>query len=208
MASSAEAMDLQMMTAIRTLLALDLTREAALQRVLVEGAEARLIRSALMIAPRADWRLPLRNAASIRRLEWMSACPPPRQRPHLSRLPRSSESASRVIVSATPETANAVMALARAADVPAVEIGVVGGDRIRLLIDGRRVIDETVADAEWIWATAIESRSTQPSYRVTRTVRGLTAPSQAQAVRRRLLSAAEVTALHLIRFHVPVARRP
>jgi hypothetical protein len=41
--------------------------------------------------------------------------------------------------------------------VPAVQIGTVKGDRIRLSITGRTVVDESLHDAERIWSTAIGS---------------------------------------------------
>ena len=60
------------------------------------------------------------------------------------------------MVSVTPDRANELLALAKREGVPAAAIGRVGGDRIRVSIDGRGVIDEPVADAERIWAAAIE----------------------------------------------------
>jgi len=50
-----------------------------------------------------------------------------------------------------------LLSMARAAGVPARQIGRVGGDRIRISIDGRRVLDESAASAEGIWATSIEA---------------------------------------------------
>ena len=46
-------------------------------------------------------------------------------------------------------------ALATEGDVPVAVIGRVGGSRIRLAIAGHEVIDEPLADAERIWASAI-----------------------------------------------------
>jgi general stress protein 26 len=40
--------------------------------------------------------------------------------------------------------------------VPARRIGVVGGDRIRVAVDGRLVLDESRAEAEPMWAPAVE----------------------------------------------------
>jgi phosphoribosylformylglycinamidine synthase len=68
------------------------------------------------------------------------------------------ESASRIVVSASPERAEAVLAEAAAAGVTAVEIGTTGGDRIQISVDDTRVIDCTVAAAEGAWATAIEKK--------------------------------------------------
>jgi hypothetical protein len=39
---------------------------------------------------------------------------------------------------------------------PARRIGVVTGTRVQILIDGRDVIDDPVADVEGTWSTAIE----------------------------------------------------
>ncbi|HET9705724.1 MAG TPA: phosphoribosylformylglycinamidine synthase subunit PurL [Vicinamibacterales bacterium] len=68
------------------------------------------------------------------------------------------ESASRIVVSAPRENVDAVLAAAAAADVPAVEIGTTGGDRIQISVDGTTVIDTRVAAAEDAWATAIEKK--------------------------------------------------
>jgi phosphoribosylformylglycinamidine synthase subunit PurL len=67
------------------------------------------------------------------------------------------ESASRAVVSVSPEHVDRVLAMAAATKLPAVRIGVVGGDRIRVSIDGVRVLDESIAAAESIWSTAIEN---------------------------------------------------
>jgi phosphoribosylformylglycinamidine synthase len=68
------------------------------------------------------------------------------------------ESASRIVVSAARERVDAVLAAAAAAEVPAVEIGTTGGDRIQISVDNTRVIDCMVAAAEDAWATAIEKK--------------------------------------------------
>jgi len=68
------------------------------------------------------------------------------------------ESASRIVVSTREETLPALMAAALAAGVPAVVMGKTGGDRVRLLVDGRLVVDRPVRDAEQAWATSIEKR--------------------------------------------------
>jgi len=61
------------------------------------------------------------------------------------------------VVSVRPENADRLSGLARDAGVPALQIGVVGGSRIRIKIAGRTVIDELVADAEQVWSDAIGS---------------------------------------------------
>jgi phosphoribosylformylglycinamidine synthase len=47
--------------------------------------------------------------------------------------------------------------MAAAANVPAAQIGIVGGDRIRISVAGERVLDEPLAAMELIWSTAIEA---------------------------------------------------
>ena len=68
------------------------------------------------------------------------------------------ESASRIVVSCASTHLDAVMTAAKELEVTAREIGRVGGDSIRLSVNGQRAVDTTVADAERAWATAIESR--------------------------------------------------
>jgi phosphoribosylformylglycinamidine synthase II len=68
------------------------------------------------------------------------------------------ESASRIVVSVASRHLDSVMSAAKEADVPAREIGRVGGDRIRLSVNGVAAIDASVAHAEMAWATAIEKR--------------------------------------------------
>jgi len=68
------------------------------------------------------------------------------------------ESASRIIVSVIDQHLDAVMAAAKAAAVPAAEIGRTGGDRIRLSVNGQLAVDSAVATAEQAWATAIEKK--------------------------------------------------
>ena len=66
------------------------------------------------------------------------------------------ESASRVLVSAAPERAHEILGRAAAAGVPAAVIGRVGGNHIRISVDGRVVLDEALALAEQVWSTAID----------------------------------------------------
>ncbi|MDR1990233.1 MAG: phosphoribosylformylglycinamidine synthase II, partial [Acidobacteriaceae bacterium] len=66
------------------------------------------------------------------------------------------ESASRIVVSVSPDRVTEVLQRAAAAGVPASVIGEVGGNRIRCAVGGRTVIDIAVSDAERIWSQAIE----------------------------------------------------
>jgi phosphoribosylformylglycinamidine synthase len=66
------------------------------------------------------------------------------------------ESASRAVVSVSPEHVDRLLAMAAAVDLPAAPIGFVNGDRIRMSVNGERVLDESLAASELIWSTAIE----------------------------------------------------
>ena len=135
---------------------LDLAREESLQRVLIEGAAAGIIRSAhdcaeggfaITLAESCfdsglGVEVDLRSVAAIS--GWRDVAT------------LFAESASRVVVSVSPEHVDRVLAMAAAVNLPAARIGVVGGDRIRVSVDGERVLDEPLAAAERIWSTAIE----------------------------------------------------
>ena len=68
------------------------------------------------------------------------------------------ESASRIVVSASGERLEAVLAAATAAGVTATVIGKTGGDRIELSVGGKVMVDAAIGDAEHAWATAIERK--------------------------------------------------
>ena len=137
--------------------ALDLAREGALQRVLVKGAAEGLIRSAhdcaegglavtlaeccfdTGLGAEADVAAVATAANAFGDVATMFA-----------------ESASRVVVSVSAARTAELEALAASEGVPAAVIGRVGGERIVISIAGRRVLDESLADAERIWSTAIE----------------------------------------------------
>ena len=67
-----------------------------------------------------------------------------------------SESASRVVVSTSPEDLEVFLAKAKAAGVPAELIGRTGGTRIAIEVAGADGLDISVADAEQVWAHALE----------------------------------------------------
>jgi phosphoribosylformylglycinamidine synthase len=147
---------------------LDLKREAALQKLLVETAAAGLIRSAhdcaeggLAItlaeccfdtglgveAVVADVALDVvadvaGDAAAGAGLADIAAL--------------FGESASRVVVSTAAAGAAEMLQRAAAAGLPATLIGRVGGDRIRISIDGRAAVDQLLSSAERTWSTALE----------------------------------------------------
>jgi phosphoribosylformylglycinamidine synthase len=68
------------------------------------------------------------------------------------------ESASRIVISAASRHLDAVLDAARDAGVPAREIGRVGGDSIRLSVNGLVAVETKVTAAEQAWATAIENK--------------------------------------------------
>jgi phosphoribosylformylglycinamidine synthase II len=136
--------------------ALDLTREAALQRVLVDGAASGVITSAqdcaeggfavtlaeCCIGTGLGARVDLPAVASGAGFGDVSTL--------------FSESASRVVVSVAPAREAELLSLAAREQLPVRRIGVVGGNRIQIAIDRRSVIDVALSDAERTWTTAID----------------------------------------------------
>ena len=66
------------------------------------------------------------------------------------------ESASRVVVSTTPDLLTEVLQSSATWTVPARVIGETGGNRLRIAVGGRPVVDLSVDEAELVWNTAIE----------------------------------------------------
>ncbi|WP_410513426.1 phosphoribosylformylglycinamidine synthase subunit PurL [Paenibacillus sp. BR2-3] len=66
-----------------------------------------------------------------------------------------SESQSRIVLTAAPDRAEELKAAMVAAGVPVEIIGTVGGDRLRVNLDGAAVLDEPVAELKFIWEDAI-----------------------------------------------------
>jgi phosphoribosylformylglycinamidine synthase len=135
---------------------LDLAREAALQRVLVEGAADGIIRSAHDCA---EGGLAITIAeccfdSSLGVAVDLKSVGATETWRHVGTL--FGESASRAVVSVSPEHVDRLLAMAAAVNLPARRIGIVGGDRIRVSVDGARILDESLAVAERIWSTAIE----------------------------------------------------
>jgi len=137
---------------------LDLSREAALQRVLVEGANSGVIRSAhdcaegglAITLAECCFGTPFGVDANLAAVSDASD-------EYRDTAPLFAESASRAVVSVEPGRVAALLSMAAAAGVTATEIGRVGGSRIQIAVEGRSAINELVSDAERIWATAIES---------------------------------------------------
>jgi phosphoribosylformylglycinamidine synthase len=136
---------------------LDLAREAALQTLLVRGIADGLIRSAHDCAEGglavtvAECCFDTGLGAEIDVAAVETATPALGDVATLF-----GESASRVVVSVSAARAAELVALARTHGVPATAIGLVAGDRIRIAIAGRNVIDTPLIDAERIWSTAID----------------------------------------------------
>jgi phosphoribosylformylglycinamidine synthase subunit PurL len=136
--------------------ALDLSREVALHRLLVKGAASGLIRSAQDCAEGG-------LAAALAECCFDAGIGVDVDVPAVSSSPGFAdiatlfgESASRVVVSVSAAREAELLALAQREQVPARRIGVATGNRISLAIDGRAVLDEPLADGEYVWSTAIE----------------------------------------------------
>jgi phosphoribosylformylglycinamidine synthase II len=71
------------------------------------------------------------------------------------------ESASRVVVSVTPEQVTEVLQAAAAAGVPARVIGETGGNLLRMAVGGRVAVDVPIGDAERVWSSTIEQAFTK-----------------------------------------------
>ena len=143
---------------------LDLARELALQRLLVDAATARVTKSAHDCAEGgvavtlAECCFDVGIGAEVN----LPLSPGDSPAPFADSATLFGESASRVIVSTGPDQAQTLLGMAAAAGVPARIIGRTGGDRIRVTVEGRAVLDERVADAEQIWSTTIESFFQRP----------------------------------------------
>jgi phosphoribosylformylglycinamidine synthase len=135
---------------------LDLTGESALQRVLVKGVGGGLIRSAhdcaegglAVTLAECCFDTPFGAVADV----------PPVDASVVAFADVATlfgESASRVVVSVDRSRTAELETLATEADVPVAVIGRVGGNRLRVAIGGRQVLDEPLADLERIWANAI-----------------------------------------------------
>ena len=137
---------------------LDLSREAALHRVLVEGAAAGVIRSAHDCAEGglaitlAECCIDTGFGAQVD----VPAVPAVVADGFSDIATLFSESASRVVVSVAPAAEAELLKLASRHDVPARRIGIVRGTQIKITIGGRSVIDESLTDVEQTWNTSLE----------------------------------------------------
>ena len=129
--------------------ALDLTREAALLKLVTDCAAAGVLRSAHDCS---DGGMAVTLAESCFDTGGIGASVA------LSgALELFSESASRIVVSVRASNEPDVLARASAAGVPARRIGTTGGSRLDISIGGQKTIDVSIGEAEQIWATALEA---------------------------------------------------
>jgi phosphoribosylformylglycinamidine synthase len=68
------------------------------------------------------------------------------------------ESATRAFVTVRPSDRAAVLTMASDAGVPARVVGRTGGSRITIAVEGVRLIDVAVSEAEQVWSTALAER--------------------------------------------------
>ena len=73
------------------------------------------------------------------------------------------ESASRAVVSVSPDDRATLLHFAAEAAVPARVIGRTGGSRLRLAVDGEVVIDSPLDEAELLWKSALEKHFKRPA---------------------------------------------
>ena len=139
--------------------AIDLNAERALQDLLVALAEACLTRSAhdcaegglaVALAECCFGTTGIGAEASIQGVT------PSRNARLNEAAGLFGESASRAIVSATPDNVAEVLARAAVMQVPAWVIGQTGGNLLRIAAGERIAVDLPVADAERVWSSAIE----------------------------------------------------
>jgi phosphoribosylformylglycinamidine synthase len=135
----------------------DLASEKALQGLVVDAARQGLLRSAHDCAE-GGLAVTLAECAfgtgGVGASVDVAAVAAPA--PWMSVATLFSESASRVVVSAAREHVGALLKLAMARGVAAREIGSTGTGRISVSVEGRRVIDIDVSEAEAVWDGALE----------------------------------------------------
>jgi phosphoribosylformylglycinamidine synthase len=137
--------------------ALDLERERALQRLLVDLASRRLVRSAHDCAEGGLAVALAECCCEANGLGVEVAIGSVAPAAGVDRLAGTlfGESASRVLVSVAPDRTAAVLEAARAAGVPAVKVGRTGGRTIRISVDGQVTIDLAVSEAEARWSASL-----------------------------------------------------
>jgi phosphoribosylformylglycinamidine synthase subunit PurL len=139
--------------------ALELERELALQRLVVELIGAGLVQSAHDCAE-GGLAVALAECTFESGGIGIAADVPAAGAAGPYQVPATlfGESASRVVVSLAADQLGAVLEAARDAGVPASKIGETGGARVRLSVSGTVAVDQAVVDAESAWLSAIEQR--------------------------------------------------
>jgi phosphoribosylformylglycinamidine synthase len=136
--------------------ALDVRREAALHRILVDGASNGVIASA-QDCSEGGLAIALAECCIGTGLSARADVPPVASSAGFGDIATLfGESASRVVVSTSPAREAELLALAAREHVPARRLGVVGGKRVQIAIGGRTVIDAPLGEVERTWSTAIE----------------------------------------------------
>jgi len=138
---------------------LNLDAEKALQHLIVDLASERLIRSAHdcsdggLAVTLAECCFDTGGAGAEVSLEALNVGRDSRLNDAVALF---GESASRVVVSVAPDSVTEILQRAALAGVLARVIGETGGNRLRIAVEGRTIIDVSVDDAERVWSTAIE----------------------------------------------------
>jgi phosphoribosylformylglycinamidine synthase len=137
--------------------ALDLDLELAVQRACLESAEAGLLKSAhdcsdggLAVALAECSFSSLGRDAIGARIDIEAKLSP------TSLL--FSESPSRIIVTFSPAVADQVRLIADRNKAPFAVIGVVGGNKLEILVNGREVVNADVTDLESTWRSALSRK--------------------------------------------------
>jgi phosphoribosylformylglycinamidine synthase II len=139
--------------------ALDLDAERALQALLVELANARVMRSAHdcsdggLAVTLAECTFDSGGIGADVSIDAVSVA---RHADTNRAAALFGESASRVVISVATEATTDVLERAKAAGVPARVIGRTGGDTIRVTVGGELAVTLAVADAERAWSNAVE----------------------------------------------------
>nr|MBA3269841.1 phosphoribosylformylglycinamidine synthase II [Acidobacteriota bacterium] len=140
---------------------LDLSREKALQRLVLDAIRSGVIESAHDCAE-GGLAVALAECCFDTSLGISADVPSVGEAPIEFRINATlfGESASRIVVSTPTDSLEALLTLARSARVPAHVIGRTGGEHIAIAVDGKTAIDVAAQAAENSWATAIERRMT------------------------------------------------
>jgi phosphoribosylformylglycinamidine synthase len=137
---------------------LDLARERALQRLVVDLAAEGLVRSAHdcsdggLAVTVAECAFGAGGMGAEISIEAVAAGRDPRTNDAAALF---GESASRVVVSTPPDRVAEVLQRAAALGVPARVIGKTGGSRLRMAVAGRVVVDVSVEEAERVWSSGV-----------------------------------------------------